>query len=156
MNETHPSRDQIVDFLHGEVPSAQDAAIHAHLAECRLCDERRAEELALTGALRAHAREQERDLPANVAARIYAAIERPRPSAAWERLRAGMHPIFMLPAAAAIAVILYFGFSAWRDATTPTAIDAASYVDQHTALTTFAPFGDEAPPTMLSSDDEAR
>ena len=52
----------------------------------------------------------------------------------------------MLPAAAAIAVILYFGFSAWRDATAPTAIDAAYYVDQHAALTTIAPFAEEAPP----------
>jgi anti-sigma factor RsiW len=156
MNETHPSTDQIVDYLHGELPSGQDAAMHVHLAGCRSCDDRRAEELALTETLRAHARAEERDLPASVAARIYAAIELPRPFAAWERLRAGLRPIFVLPAVAAIAVILYFGFGARSGSTAPTPIDAAYFVDQHAALTASAPFGNEAPPTMLSSDDEAR
>jgi anti-sigma factor RsiW len=153
MNETHPSIDQIVDYLHGELSSAQDAAMHAHLAACRSCDERRGEELRLTEALRAHARAQERDLPPGVAARIRAAIERPDRSTSWDGLRAALRPVFILPSAAALAVLVYAGAGAWRAATAPTAIDAASYVSEHAALAGIEPFSQDAPPLALTSDE---
>jgi anti-sigma factor RsiW len=156
MNETHPSIEQIVDYLHGELPVAEDAAMHAHLTGCRSCDERRTEELALTERLRANARAQERDLPPSVVAKIRDAIEERCTSSLLERLRGGLRPIFILPAAAAIALIVFAGFGEWRAATAPTPIDAAYYVDEHAAMATVSPFGEEAAPATLASYDETR
>lgn len=153
MNETHPSIEQIVDYLHGELPAAEDAAMHAHLAGCCSCDERRTEELALTERLRAHARAEERDLPPSVVAKIRDAIEERPTSSRLERLRNGLRPIFLVPVAAAIALILYAGFGAWRGTIAPTAIDAAYYVDEHAARATIAPFSDDAPSALTSYDE---
>jgi anti-sigma factor RsiW len=152
MNQTHPSIEQLVEYLHGELPAADDAAVHAHLAQCSACDERRAEELALVETLRAHARAVEREMPAGLAARIRAATAVPQPTP-WQRLRDGLRPVWMIPAAAAAAVAIYAGFSLHHATLTPTVIDAAAYVDQHAALATVAPFTDAAPSATLTSDD---
>jgi anti-sigma factor RsiW len=153
MNEAHVSTEHIIDYLHGELSAAEDAAIHAHLSECAACEERHSEELALTEVLRAHARARERELPPGVVAKIHAAIEQ-RPTSIWDGLRSVYRPYY-LPAAAAIAVALYFGFSSQR--THRTAINPAYYVDAHTAVAASAPFGEVAPlPAALASNDEAR
>jgi anti-sigma factor RsiW len=157
MNQTHPSIEHIIDYLHGELAPAEDAAMHAHLAACRSCDERRAEEVALTETLRAHARAGELELPAAVITRIHHGVERRSASSAWERLRAGFRPIFVLPAAAAIAAAVYVGVDVWRGAATPTVVDAAYYVENHAAMAATTPFADDAPSSaMLTSDDETR
>ncbi len=156
MNETHPTIEQIVDYLHGELPAAEDAAMHAHLAGCGSCEQRRAEELSLTERLRAHARAGERDLPPRVVTNIRAAIADRRTSGLLKRLRSGLHPILILPAAAAIALICYAGFGAWRGALAPTAIDAAYYVDEHASMATIAPFSEDATPAALTSYEETR
>jgi anti-sigma factor RsiW len=155
MNETHPSIEQIVDYLHGELSPAQDAVIYAHLAGCLPCSERRTDELAIGEALRAHARAGERNLPASLVARIRSEIERPARDSAWEQLRTRFRPIFVLPAAAAAAAILYAGIEAWQSAAT-TPIDAADYVDSHAAMAAVTPFADDMPQAMLASEDEAR
>ncbi len=155
MNETHPSIEQIVDHLHGELPAAEDAAMHAHLAGCRSCEQRRAEELALTEQLRAYAVARERDLPPSLVTKIRDALEPRRTWDPVEWLRSGLRPILILPAAAAIALIVYAGF-AWRVKTGPTAIEAAYYVDQHAAMATIAPFADGAAPAALTSYDQTR
>jgi len=51
MNGAHPSVERVVEYLHGELSAAEDAAIHAHLAGCPECDGKRGEELAITEAL---------------------------------------------------------------------------------------------------------
>jgi anti-sigma factor RsiW len=155
MNEMHPSIDRIVDYLHGELSAADDAAVHAHLAGCPECDERRAQEVALTEMLRAHARATERDLPPRIISGIREAVRR-RPPGLWEQLRIGLRPSVALPAAAAIALTLYAGLTFSRHSVAPTAIDAATYVDQHASLSRFAPFGEDQPPATLTSDDNAR
>lgn len=153
MNEAHLSTEHIIDYLHGELPAEQDAAIHAHLAECPACEERHSEELALTEVLRAHARAQERELPPGVVAKIREAIEQ-RPTSIWDGLRSLYRPYF-LPAAAAIAIALYFGFASQH--ARATAVNPAYYVDAHTAVAASAPFGEVAPlPATLASNDEAR
>jgi anti-sigma factor RsiW len=153
MNETHPSTEQLVDYLHGELPPPQDAALHAHLAGCASCAQAHAEESALTELLRAHARAEERELPASVATKIREAAMR-RPSG-WDAVRSAFRPVMLLPAAAAIAVVLYVGFGSHRPARA-TMIDASYYVDSHAALAAAAPFAEDAPmPTMLTSDNAA-
>ncbi len=156
MNQTHPSTERIIDYLHGELPSAEDAAIHAHLAECTSCEERRAEELALTEVLRAHAQANERELPASVVAKIHEAVER-RPPPVRNPFRIAFRPVFFLPAAAAIAVAFYFGFGVRHTAPTVTAINPAYYVGAHAAVAATAPFAEDAlPPTVLASNYETR
>jgi predicted anti-sigma-YlaC factor YlaD len=157
MNQTHPPLEQLVEFLHGELPAPQDALVHAHLAACSQCANAYEAEASLTEILRAHATSQERELPGAIAAAIRDAIERPRQARAWEMIRSMLRLVLVIPAAAAIAVALYFGTSAWHHrpaAATP--INAAYYVDNHAALTADAPFSEDAPiPVVLTSGDTA-
>ena len=151
MNQTHPSIEQIVDYLHGELPPAEDAAIHAHLTTCSPCEERRAEELTITEALRAHAGATEREMPATVVAGIRRGLMHSQAPSLVDRLRAGLRPIVVFPAAAALAALLYVGIDVSRSHAVPvTTIDAASYVDNHTAMAATAPFADDTP--MLTAD----
>lgn len=151
MNETHPTREQLVDFLHGELPARDDAAVHAHVAACGECAQAHADEAALTGLLRTHAAAEERELPESVVANIRAAVAQ-KPSAL-ERLRSALRPVILVPAAAAVAVALYIGFVTVRAPVRATTIDAAYYVDSHAALSANAPFSEDAPmPAMLTSD----
>jgi anti-sigma factor RsiW len=155
MNETHPSIEQIVDYLHGELGPVEDAAIHAHLEACPDCEERRAQEVAITEALRAYAHATERETPPALIAGIQQRIVRSSSPSIGERLAAAFRPIVLFPAAAVAAAILYVGVDVWRDRTAnTTTIDAASYVENHNAMAAIAPFGDDTP--MLTSDDEAR
>jgi anti-sigma factor RsiW len=150
MNQTHPSIEQIVDYLHGELTATEDAAIHEHLATCPPCEERRTDEVAITEALRAHARATERELPAAVVAGIRRGVSRPTAPSLVDRIRAGLRPIVVFPAAAALAALLFVGIDLWRVHEVPTTIDAASYVDNHTAMAATAPFADDTP--MLTAD----
>jgi anti-sigma factor RsiW len=154
MNETHPSIDQIVDHLHGELSAADDAALRAHLSGCPECDELRKEEAAITESLRAHARATELDVPPRVVARIRAEVARAAHPSLWERLRPVLRPAVLLPAAAAAVLVLYFSLNSRTGSSTP--IDAAYYVNEHAALAAKAPFAEDVPPATLTSDDEAR
>lgn len=156
MNETHPSIDQIVDHLHGELPAADEAAMHAHFAGCRACSERRNEEAAITETLRAHARATERELPPELTARIRTEAMRAVQPSWWERVRLAFRPALLVPVAAAAAVVIYLRIFAGHGAVSPTPIDASYYVNEHAALAANAPFGDTIPPATLTSDDEAR
>jgi len=152
MNETHPSLEELVEYIHGELAPERDAAVHAHLADCSACTQQRDAEASLTDLLRAHANAEERDLPPSVIAGIRHAIAHP-PRAAWSPFQMVLRPAVALAAAAAVAAILYFGNPAWHSAAPLTKIDAAYYLDNHTALTATTPFFHDPPmPMMLTSD----
>jgi len=155
MNETHPSIETIVDYLHGELSPPEDAAVYAHLAACPECDGKRSEELAITEALRAYAGATDRELPPSLATKIRTAAVQRRPSA-WQRFLAELRPIVMVPAAAAVALAIYLGYSSWHRTAAPPRIEAATYVNDHAAMAAGAPFGDAAPPVTLTSDDATR
>lgn len=156
MNQRHPTSEQLVEYLHRELPATQDAAVHAHLAECAQCTQTYEAEASLTDLLRAHARSQERELPHHVLAAIRQAVERPAPVPVWERLRSALRPVVALPAAAAIAAALYLGINGWH-AASATSIKAADYVTNHAALTAGSPFSEDAPlPAVLASEADAR
>jgi anti-sigma factor RsiW len=155
MNQTHPTPEQLVEYLHGELPPPHDAAVHAHLAECSACARAYEAEAALRELLRAHARSQERELPYRVVAAVRDAAETTAPPA-WERFRSALRPVVLIPAAAALAVALYFGMSG-RHSGGATAINAAYYVTNHAALQATTPFSEDAPiPATLTSDDQTR
>jgi anti-sigma factor RsiW len=153
MNETHPTLEELVDYQHGALAPSEDAGIHAHLAQCRACAEAHEAEAALTELLRAHARSEERELPESVVARIRDSIERSPRAGLWQTLQTASRPIVLVPAAVAIAAVLYLGAHGWQLAPAATPIDAAYYVNSHAALTATAPFSEDAPiPAMLTSD----
>jgi len=154
MNQTHPSIDHIVDYLHGELSAAEDAAMHGHLASCRSCDQIRADEVTLTETLRVQVRAQERELPPGLVAKIREAATRPQPAGLWDSLRAVLRPVVLLPAAAAIAIIAYFGFATRHVAPVVTAIDPSYYVENHAAMAASEPFAQESAPVVLTSNDE--
>jgi anti-sigma factor RsiW len=156
MNQTHPTIEELVDYLHGALPAPRDAAIHGHVAGCSACSRAYQAEASLTELLRAQARAEERELPASVVAGIYAAIESPHRVPVWERVRAALRPIVVIPAAVACAAVLYFGASSWHVVSGATAINAAYYLNNHAALTASTPFAEDAPiPAVLTSDDTA-
>ncbi|MBV8343464.1 MAG: zf-HC2 domain-containing protein [Candidatus Eremiobacteraeota bacterium] len=156
MNETHPTPEQLVDYVHGELPAQQDAAVHAHLAGCLPCAQAHEAERSLTELLRAHARSAERELPYRVIAGIREAAAGAPGLTGWERIRSAFRPLVLVPVAAALVVALYLGFGA-RHPATVTPINAAYYVDNHAALTATTPFSEDAPvPAMLTSDDQTR
>jgi predicted anti-sigma-YlaC factor YlaD len=153
MNETHPTIEQLIDYQHGALGPSEDATIHAHLAHCQSCAEAHEAEASLTELLRAHARAEERELPASVAAGIRDSIERAPRTGAWQALRAAFRPVVLVPAAVALAAVLYLGAHSWRVTPASTQIDAAYYVNSHAALTATAPFSEDAPiPATLTSD----
>jgi anti-sigma factor RsiW len=154
MNETHLTVEQLVDYLHGELSPQADAAVHAHLAECRECSEARDAEASLSELLRAHARSEERELPPGVVAQVWDAVDKARAPSPWTRLVTAMRPAVALPAAAALGLALYFARTLPHATLGAPKIDATYYVENHAALTATTPFAEDSPlPVVLTSDE---
>jgi anti-sigma factor RsiW len=155
MNETHPSLERIVDYLHGELSPAEDAAMYAHLAACPECDGARSEELAISEALRAYAIATERELPPGLATQILSTAATKQPGTL-QRFFEGLRPIVLVPVAAVVALAIIIGYNSRQRAAEPTPIQAAYYVNGHAAMAAGTPFGDAAPPITLASENAAR
>jgi predicted anti-sigma-YlaC factor YlaD len=154
MNKMHPTHEELIDYLHGELAAPQDAAIHAHLAACSPCNETYQSEVSLTDLLRRQASSEERDLPPSVVRAIHEALARPRQPALSDFIRNGLRPVVL--AAMAIAAVLAIGIRFWSGEPQATSINAAYYVNTHAALTASTPFSEDAPiPATLTSDDTA-
>ncbi len=155
MMHDHPSTEILIDYLRGELPARDDAAIHEHVAGCTQCSEARDVELRLNEMLREQARSEERELPPGFAARVVAAAtSAPSQPEWWRSLQGVLRPAYALPAAAAVALIAYFGFSMLHGNVKATTVDAASYIENHAALATNMPFGEGStlPIRFVSSD----
>ncbi|MFZ1018446.1 MAG: anti-sigma factor [Candidatus Cybelea sp.] len=155
MNQLHPTSEEIVDYLHGELSPARDAAIHAHLAGCSECSEIRDSEISLTEMLRAYARADERELPAGVVATIRGRVQY-KPPSLWEQLSAAFRPAVAVPIAIAIAAFIYFGFRLAHGPAVASTIDASYYVESHAALSSTTPLSEDEPiPGTLRDDDQS-
>jgi anti-sigma factor RsiW len=147
MNIEHATTEQLIDYLHGELDPARDAALLAHLESCGVCRARHEDEARIAEALRSHARASERELPPGVVARIWEQLEKPpkRSPIAWL-----LRPALALPLAAALVFAAFFGYVH----TGQTSIDAAYYLDDHDALVGTVPFGEgNVVPTSLMNDE---
>ncbi len=154
MNQQHPSIDQLVDYVHGELSAREDAAIHSHVAVCADCAEAHDMEVRLGELLRRHAREEERELPPGLTTAIYAraASERVAPWWSWQRLTTPRH-LIAVPVVAAIVFVIFAMSGGWHGAPKSDAIDAAYYIENHAALASTMPFEEGAAlPTTLTSD----
>jgi anti-sigma factor RsiW len=130
----HCTNDELIDYLHHEVSDGADARIHAHLGRCPDCSARLDAEAALGDMLRAAALADEREFPSIVKAQVWAAI-RNAEATPFERLRAFISPAFAVPAAAALALLVYLGVPILRaehGAGSPT-VAAAYYFEEHAA-----------------------
>jgi anti-sigma factor RsiW len=151
MKYEHPNKENLIDYLHGELPAEDDARMLVHLRTCEDCARRYEEEAQLSEMLRRYAHASEREMPVGMLASIRAQIEREtRPS--WqERLALLLRPVVAVPVAAALAVGIYLGFDAAHHSGAPkTAIDAAYYLNDHAAIARILPFGEGSvvPPSL--------
>lgn len=152
MTGTHLTADELVDYLHGELPVVRDAAIAMHLAECAECRAAGDREAALTEMVRAVAVTQQRSIPPSVTDSIRAAALRPAPrrsTANWFGRR-----VFALPIAVAAALLIWFGVRNFSDNQPKTTIAAGYLVNRHAMLSAITPFADDAPvPPAFASND---
>ncbi len=156
MSEMHPTPDELVDYLHEELPAARSAAIAAHIAGCPECADARDAEASLTKVLRAHALAQERELPPAVVSRIWEQV-RSRPPSVWERLSAALRPAIAVPVAIAIAAFLFFSIKVAHGPAHAATIDAGYYLESHATLDAATPLSEDDPiPQTLANDDKTR
>jgi anti-sigma factor RsiW len=155
MNQTHPTLEELVDYVHHELSPEHDAAIHAHLAGCAVCSERRDTEVRLGEMLREYAQRQERELPPGLRTRILASAADEPSRGWWFRLSQMMRPVVALPVAAAAGLAIFFGVHALHQGPARQAtVQAAYYLEDHAALAATVPFGDGAViPASFTSDD---
>ncbi|HEY1653629.1 MAG TPA: zf-HC2 domain-containing protein [Candidatus Tumulicola sp.] len=158
MNQTHPTTEQLIDYVHGELPSAQDAAIHVHLAGCPECTTAHDAEVRLGEVLRAHARAETLEMPPGLVTAIRARTAAEASTRAWwQRLSTSMRAAVAVPIAAALALTLYFVTGGWHAPVNSGSADAAYYMENHAALSSNTPFGGgEALPTVLTADETQR
>jgi anti-sigma factor RsiW len=152
MNQTHPTPDELVDYLHGELPAPRSAAIAAHVAGCPECADARDAEVSVTQLLRAHARAQERELPSRVVSGIWEKL-RSRRTSVWERFSAALRPAIAVPVGIAIAAFLFFSIKVAHGPAHAATIDARYYVENHATLDAATPLSEDDPiPQALASD----
>lgn len=137
---THITQDVLIDYLHGELPPGDDAAVLLHLESCAHCRHEYDAQATLSESIRAYGRMTETELPGAVRAAIWQAIaagERPSWSA---RMRAWLRPAAGLGIAIAAAAAIAIGIVPGLHHSGPV-IDAVYYLDDHAALTSAMPFG---------------
>lgn len=150
----HPTLEELTDYVHGELTPQRDAAVHAHIANCAPCAEAHDTEVRLGEVLREQARAEERDLPLGFAQRIVDAAIASEPQAApwWESLTRVLRPAIAIPAVAAIALAIYLAVAGSHQGTEQMAtIDAATYIDNHAALSSDMPFAESSTPAAFAS-----
>jgi predicted anti-sigma-YlaC factor YlaD len=150
---THYDRNTLIDYLHGALEPATDAAVFAHLEGCGECRAARTEETVIADALRAFAREAELELPSMVKARVWDAVRHAKPTLL-DRLRSRWAPAIAVPVAAALALAAYLGTPIVRHSGA-TGVAASYYLDEHNAEATQNPLGPSIVPAVYTSSDSA-
>jgi anti-sigma factor RsiW len=136
----HPTTDDLIDFIHGELSPARDAYVHAHLPECAACRTEYDREVRLGEVIRAAALAEESAFPSIVAAQIWERT-RARPER-FAGLRSFLRPAFAVPIAAALAAGIYF-VSPLTHSGSPK-IEASFYLEQHDEQQAMSPLIERA------------
>ncbi len=137
----HATNEQLIDYVHSQLTPDQDARMHAHLADCSRCRDEYEVEVQLSEMLRNQAALEELELPSMVKANIWQAVRELEPSP-MERLRTFLRPAYALPVAAALLIALFFAPAhLHRSGPAPT-IDAAYFLEDHSAMGSLVPFAD--------------
>ncbi len=141
MNQ-HLTTGTLIDFLHGELPSQDDARVHAHLAACPDCRGIYELEARLGETLRAAAATEEREMPSLVSAAVWQRVREARPGP-FAQLAALLRPIVAVPVAAALLLGAFLASPLAHPANAPK-IDASYYLQAHAAQAGLNPLGDHA------------
>jgi predicted anti-sigma-YlaC factor YlaD len=136
----HYTNDDFIDYLHGELAPAADARLHEHLLACEACRGAYESEARLGDWLRRAARDDERDLPPMVKARVWEAVRTQRPSLA-DRLRAALRPALALPLGVSVTALVFVVYPAVHQEAPPT-VAASYYLDEHAAEGQATPLAD--------------
>jgi len=154
--KSHPSQEQLIDYLHGELAPGEDAGVLLHLEGCDPCRTRYEDEARLSESLRSFARASEREFPPGVRASILSAIETSQSQPGWTgRLAGWLRPVVAIPVAAAVVIAAFAGYDSALHSGRTT-IDAAYYLDDHAALTSAVPFSEgNIVPTALFTTENA-
>ncbi|HVA36898.1 MAG TPA: zf-HC2 domain-containing protein [Candidatus Dormibacteraeota bacterium] len=141
--DRHYDTATLIDYLHGALDDEADAAVFAHLAACDACRAEYDAELDLTELLRAAARNDSLEMPADLAASIRLAAHAQSAPAGFLARLTTRRAAWALPAAAMLAVAIWYGAADLRNrAEAPTAsIDARYYLEAHAAQTLTIPDG---------------
>ncbi len=149
----HYDRETLIDYLHGALTDADDAAVLAHLETCAACRAAHDAEAAFGEALRAAAVAEELEFPSLVKAHVWAAVRESRPPFL-ERLRA-WGPRIAVPVAAAVALAAYFG-TPLRHPAAVAGVQASFFLDEHDAAAQQNPFGPGATPAVYATETQDR
>jgi anti-sigma factor RsiW len=146
----HPTTEQLIDYIHGALTPADDAAVHAHLSTCSHCRREYQAETQLSELLRAEAAARTRELPASVRAGIWAAVRRPEP-APWSWLGAVLRPAFAIPAIAVLVIATYAVTPLGHPRPTGPTVDVSYYLEQHAAQALQVPLSDRSAPNATAA-----
>ncbi len=149
MMNQHLTTETIIDFLHNELASQDDARVHLHLAECAACQSVYETEAMLGETLRAAATAEQREMPSLVAAAVWQRIREARPGPL-SRLAALLRPVVAVPVAAAIVAGAFFASSYGHAGGAPK-IDATYYLQAHAAQAGLSPLSDHPGSQMLET-----
>jgi hypothetical protein len=137
----HPTEEQLIDYLHGELAPGADAEILLHLEGCAQCRDDYDAQARVSELVHDYAAATQCDLPLSLIDSIWTTVDSEAPS--WTtRLAALLRPAVLVPLAAMLVLAAFLGYGPnWHRGET-TIIDAAYYLDDHAALTSTVPFGD--------------
>ena len=130
----------LVDYERGELDAARDADVHAHLQSCSACHAQWQADLALVDSLRAWS--EEREFPSAILAGVRQAMHAERPPSLAERLRAVFRPVVAAPVAAALLIVVGYGYH--RTHLPQPSLTGMDYVREHFAQTASLPSSDRA------------
>lgn len=157
MNQSHLSPDTLVDYTRGELSARDDAAVHAHLAECLECASAHDTERHLIDMLKTHARHEEREMPLGLASAISARAASDReahPRWSWHRFTESLRPVAAVAVAAVVALAFILTFMIPHGTARAGTIDASTFMANHAALSSTTPFedGSDAPIALTAEE----
>jgi len=144
----HYTNEDYIDYLHGELAPTDDARLHEHLLVCETCRAAYEAEARLGDWLRRAARDDERDLPPMLKARVWETIRDVRPSLG-ERLRAAFRPALTLPLGVAMAALVFVVYPSVHQPGAAPAVAASYYLDEHAAEGQENPLADHPVAAMV-------
>jgi hypothetical protein len=150
---THYDRETLIDYLHRALAPDTDAAVFAHLKTCAACRAAHDDEAAFGETLRAWGRADEPEMPAIVKARVWEAVRKERPSPFAGLVRAWI-PALAVPAAAFVALAIYFATPIVRGTPPPPGISAVYYLDEHNAGVQQNPLGPAVNPAVYATENQ--
>lgn len=139
----HYDTETLDDYLRGELPDKQDAAIHVHVAACAVCRAALDEAAALRDWIRSAALAEERELPQGVVATVRASAARER-GALGLRFAALRRPLIAVPVAALLALAAYLSVPILRVRVLAESVAATYYLEAHAAHAAENPLADRS------------